>query len=143
MRIKELYDNFKEVIDTIDEISTFYFIEGYNRNDNGEPDEYPKVVMLQPIAVDNTDRVSTFDVVMEFVNIHDITEYTVLEESVAELETIDGCEVLAREFLKQLQTTKPTLAFTDYRFQSIHNEYSDQVYGVELSFKVKTGNNLC
>lgn len=144
MRIKELYDHLKTAIAGVDDIASFYCVEGYLRNDKGDPSEYPKAVLLQPIVSVNKDRTTEFEVAMEFLVTYEETDSELVDAMEKELDAIDEAEILARAFLKQLEDTSPAyLNFGDYRFQSIVNDFADEVYGVELSFKITAGNNLC
>ena len=149
MTFNELYTIIKDVSGVANPSGSFYFIEPHNRNDVGDPAEYPKVVLLKPIASNSvkngSSRTSQFEVVIEVLDIYDETSTNLLDSQEAELAVINGCELIARDIIKLIKSTVTInkLTLDNFRLQTIHEDFIDNVSGVELSMTITAPDPLC
>lgn len=124
-------------------INTFYFIEPVEHNDRGHSGEYPKMTLLKPIQLQNTDQLTVAQLEIEFLQTW-LPEQTDLRDAIAsENEVIEGMEALAYEFLRRMRSQKPRLAWNRFSIMTVHNNWADGVSGVSLTLEITVGNRLC
>jgi len=141
MNSERLYTLFKDVIETIPEIKSFYLIDPYETNDDGSPLEYPKVILLKPLqsVCDGSKLHSEWNLTMNIVNVYNQTASTTMQKVEKELEVIDYCESLWIEIWNKLGSNRPR----SFNYMTIHESNSDMYSGIEVSFQMTLGMNMC
>jgi len=143
MTTKLIYDSFKSICAThsIPEINSFYFSDIYNKNDEGNLTEYPKVFLITPLRATETDKLTTYNLNLSIVNVYSTTFSTIKSQTEKEVEIIDYCEGIWISIWNKLVGLGWEPRNVDVI--TIHEEGLDRYSGLEINFQIQTGNNLC
>ena len=145
MNTKRIYDLFSTSIDQLSWVtaSSFYMSEPYNKNDEGDAGEYPKIFLSVPLSSSHTDRLSTYNLFLTIVDVYGMTYSTVQQETNKQVEIIDKCEIIWTQLWNILKNTEGVGGPDNVNIVTIHEEGLDRYSGIEVNFTITIGNNLC